>query len=590
MAPAPLCNYPDSCGFFRFHRGRLEAGVRGPRVPYTSVGRHRVADVRMLETRGDPLQKRIVVGVLVALALVCIPVLVSLRPSTWSADTSNEGVFRYVLWILVLAALQLAALLASWGRPRLSLGLFAAMALLSAAAYFNFGHFHFPHFIHHHEMFHYQLGSKYFPEVGFDGLYIASIAAQQESHPGLRPPVRVRDLRSNNLVEPAALQAHREEVLARFTPQRWRGFVNDNDFFVRAIPPLHFNRIRRDHGYNPSPAWTFTARLLNGGELTARRLTLLATLDVVLLAITFAFVFRTYGARVGCLALVIFGIGWAGRFAFVGGAYLRADWLAATTIAVCMLKRGRPGTAGALLGYAAAVRLFPIAFLFGPALLAGKALLAGERPRWALRLFAGFGAALALAVAAGCLTGHGTRAWSDFASRMDLYRLSIARNAVGLESVVLYGPEVLARAVVDPGDEQGWNLEREDWVSRRLDRRVGLRLAQALLLGLLAAALWRSTPADAVILSMVALFALTHAANYYWTILLMVPLWRAGTGTAGVLLVSFAMYGIALVEANTIVRHGLFSWALLLLFLSWLVPRAIATLRRLPGEAGALES
>jgi len=116
-------------------------------------------------------------------------------------------------------------------------------------------------------------------------------------------------------------------------------------------------------------------------------------------------------------------------------------------------------------------------------------------------------------------------------------------------------------------------------VERRHERSVWLRGAQALLLLFLAAAAWRATPADAVGLGVVALFAATHPPNYNWAILLASPLWRDGAATRGVLLVSFAMYVVALVEANTIVWHGLFSWALLLLFLAWLGPEALTTLR-----------
>jgi len=525
------------------------------------------------------LRERIVPVVQALVALACVPALVALRPATWPAIPIREPVFRCLLWVVALCVIGLATRLARVGRRRLAHGLLGALAVASVGAYYNFGHFHFPYFVHHWEQFHYQLGSKYFPELGFDGLYVASLAAQKERSPQIAPQAKIRDLRSNNLVDSDDVEAHTAEVVARFDPDRWHRFAADNAYFVRTVPPGDLARIRSDHGYNPTPAWTFVARLWNGGELDRGRLVWLGLLDIGLLAIAFACVFRVYGARIGCLAVTIFGLGWAGRFEFIGGAFLRLDWLAATVVAVCMLRRDRPALAGALLGYAAAVRLFPVVFLFGPAIVALRALWSGQRPRWAMRLFAAFGTALAFAGAAGALTGHGTQAWRDFAARMDLYRLSVARNAVGLESLVLYGPEIVEHAVEDPRDTARWNIERRDWVERRHERSVWLRGAQALLLLFLAAAAWRATPADAVVLGVVALFAATHAANYYWAILLAIPLWRDGAATRGVLLVSFAMYVVARVEANTIVWHGLFSWALLLLFLAWLGPEALTTLR-----------
>jgi hypothetical protein len=50
------------------------------------------------------------------------------------------------------------------------------------------------------ELFHYQLGSKYFPELGYEDLYLASLAAQQQSEPGRLVGSWMRGLRTNELI------------------------------------------------------------------------------------------------------------------------------------------------------------------------------------------------------------------------------------------------------------------------------------------------------------------------------------------------------------------------------------------------------
>src|SRR5215468_4251069 len=299
------------------------------------------------------------------------------------------------------AALVLAAAAARAGRrQRLERGLCLALA---AAAFANFGDLHHQAdrgFVHRWEHFHYHLGSKYFAELGYDGLYVASIAAQHASHPQLRVGRRLRDLRTNRSERAGDASAHRREVRARFSSERWAAFVADHAAFAEAGGERFLDGVRRDHGYNPTPAWTFVARLFTahapvGGTASL----LLALLDPLLLAVALGFVFRSFGLRAGCLVLGVLGLAFGWRYNYLG-ALLRLDWLAAVLIGLSLLERGRTGLAGALVGYAAALRLFPILFAAGPGLLAARALWRGERPAWAARFFAGLALALCLGLLA----------------------------------------------------------------------------------------------------------------------------------------------------------------------------------------------
>jgi hypothetical protein len=526
------------------------------------------------------LTQRVERGVSCALAVVATAGLAGFLAAWPPSGEAAEVALKAFLTLAVLAALGVTRLPALRRRRRASLSIHAACAVAAVAAHYNFGAFHFPHFTHYWEQFHYELGARYFPELGYDGLYAASVLAEREIAPSRPEPRNARDLRSNRVRRWFRIEDHAREVRDRFEPERWRAFVADHAHFVRVIHPDDLAAMRRDHGYNPSPTWTAVARLVQGdGRLDAAMLVRLGALDSLLIGIAFLALFRAFGARIGCLGLILFGLGYAARYKWVGGAYLRFDWVAALVVAVCALRRGRPATAGALLGYAAAVRIFPAAFLLGPGVAAVAAYARGERPRWPLRLFAGFGAALAIAVVAGSLAGRGAGAWGEFAERLQLYQLSTARNAVGLEWLVMFGGETLERAAVDASG--AWPLQREEVAARRHDRRVALSIAQALVLLLFAASVWRAPPEVAAAASMVALFTLTSSACYYWALLLLAPVAWGFPAVAGLLALNGAMYLLDPVTTDNLVRYGLLSWGLGLLFVTVLWPSAWRTLRGL---------
>ena len=494
---------------------------------------------------------------------------------------------RTELWMKgTLCVLGLAAALWRAARPgklgpRQAGGALVLLALASLLAYPNFGRFHGAGLVHHWEQFHYALGSKYFPELGYDGLYVASMAAQLTSHPERPAPAYLRDLRTNQVVPSDALSRHGYDVRQHFSDERWRGFVADHMVFLEANDDAYLAKIRTDHGYNPTPTWTFAARLVSAwGRLSPGRLVFFAWLDAILLGLVFLVVFRTYGSLVGCLALLVFGCGYAWRFDWVGGAFLRQDWLAASAIAVCMMRRQKFALAGALFGYAAMVRIFPLLFLFGPGLVALRQLLARERPRWAFQLAAGFALAVALCLAAGSAVGRGPAAWSEFARNLDKHRATWLTNNVGLDNLLLYGPDTFTRRLVDWSAPEPWLLWQGKMDAMRAERRPWMLAATGLFLFVLGAALWRAPPDEAAAASVGAVFALLLLTCYYWVMLLWTPI-RGGPRTAaGVLGLSALLYAVHMRTGNFEAIYGVMSWALALLLLAWLAPDAWRQLRR----------
>jgi hypothetical protein len=468
--------------------------------------------------------------------------------------------------------------------PRLSLAALVAAACLALFHYTNLGNFHYPHFAHRWEQFHYALGARYFAELGYDGLYVASLAAEAEAHPERTRQVEIRDLRSNALVPTAQLAGELARVRERFGPERWREFCADHAFFADSLPPAWLAQIRRDHGYNPTPAWTAVARAAMAGlPIGPRALALFASYDVALLAALFAALARSFGARIALYAVVLFGAGYPGRFSWTGGALLRHDWIAAVGFGACALARGRAALAGACLGYAAAVRLFPAALLVGPAALAAAQLARGERPRWFARAAAGFAIAIAALGAAGALGGRGVAGWGELAKRMEVYQLSRGRNVVGLDGLVLYGGDAFGRAFDSRLRSERFDVAKEEISLRRRTRAPALIASQFALLALLGMAAARARPEQALVLSSAAIFALVAPAGYYWSVLSLTPIAVPVAGVFAQLGLDLGLHALGLAIPDRLLHSTIAAGGLLALFCAWLAPgaaRAVAAWRR----------
>lgn len=465
--------------------------------------------------------------------------------------------------------------------PRKAGALLLLLAFVAAATYYNYGAFHGRGYVHHWEQFHYVLGSKYFPELGYDGLYAASLAAQRETRPQMELQPWVRDLSTNEVVSAYRVLADARAVKERFAPGRWRQFAADHDHFLGRMDWAYLGAARKDHGYNPTPTWTFVARLFGARTpVGPKTLAALGALDPLLLGVLFGFLFKTYGSRVGSLCLVLFGLGYPWRFDWVGGAFLRLDWLVAVGVAVCLMRRERYRWAGALLAYAGMVRIFPFALLLGPGILAVRALIRRQDLGWVWRFAQGFAASVVLCAVAGSLTGRGVGAWGELAANLETHRGTWLTNNVGLANVVLYDLDTMTRRDVDWSLPEPW-LPWQGKMDRLLEQRRGWIYALAgLYLALAAAASWRARPDESLILGIGAVFALTLLTCYYWAMLLLAPV-RGGKAAATVLLLlSAGLYGVHLATPPSFeMVYGLMSWALALLLLAWAGPAATATLR-----------
>ena len=450
------------------------------------------------------------------------------------------------------------------------------LAGAAALAWLNFGIFHGGSVVHHWEHFHYFLGSKYAPEIRYDGLYDASLAAELELKNAVHQPF-IRDLADNQIVPTAARIPDAHGIRSRFSPARWQEFTDDTRYFLAACGPEYLRKIRLDHGYNPSPTWTFAARLFSGRmRASLLHLTLLSTLDLLLLAATFYAVFRTFGSRRGCLCLIAFGLGYPWRYHWVGGAFLRHDWLAAVGLGLCLLKRERAFAAGALLGYAAMVRLFPLGFLLGLPVVAAREFFRGEKPRWFVRLAAGVAVAVVLGGLAGSRVETGWTAWRDFAANLSKHGRTWLTNNVGLKNLVLYDRVALSGRDVDRQQPDPWARWQARLHEREQSRRALLVGAQAFFLAWTVAAMRKLRPCEASLMGTAIVFAMLAPTGYYWSVLAFLPLARGGWRlAAGWLAINSGLIWLHFQTPLFERIYGAMSWALAALLLAWAIRTAL---------------
>lgn len=370
-----------------------------------------------------------------------------LRVAEDGASDLSAGTVDAMKLVIVIAALALVLL------GQMKSKALVALAVVAALAYFDFGAFHRPSFVHDHDVFHYYVGSRYFSELGYDGLYDCAATAEAEAGFGARIELRAqRDLRTNALVSGAEVLKREGECRARFTGPRWTEFTRDVRSFASRRDVHDWHRVLKDHGFNATPAWIAASAPFSRGlaRPAFRASFLVALLDPLLLVVAFAAVFWAFGREVGCLAIVAFACNPLAEYAWLGGAFLRQAWLAALLVGLALLARRRGIVAGITLAFAGLLQLFPLVCLIA---LAGAAIVARWRkkavdPATRRALLA---AAVTLAVAmpaSGFISGR-AGSWSAFVENTSKHAATPAANLVGLPSALSFRPSTRADVLFD---------------------------------------------------------------------------------------------------------------------------------------------
>jgi len=434
---------------------------------------------------------------------------------------------------------------ASMGRSRKSV--LAILGILGGLLWWNLGSFHTGGFyLHLHELYHYYVGAKYFPELGYERLYLCSVVADLED--GVAGDLRLRrmrDLETNQLGRASELIGDPERCTRHFAPNRWEAFKQDVRWFRTYPRAWGWRHAQVDHGYNPTPVWNLLGvPLANLAGPAERGVPLLALLDPLLLAGAFVAIAWSFGWQVLCVALVFFGTNQFARFGWTGGSFLRMDWLAALLTGVVLLHRGRPTAAGFLMTTSALLRLFPGVAVGAVALHALVEMVRRRSLRLSrvhLRYAAGCLLALALLLPLSVWTGGGLAVWTTFSENSRTLVGTPAFNHLGLRSVLAYREDTRFR----PNEVRA--TSEDPYLRWRIGRRRAYeerRWAHLALAAVFAALLWRASiqqpTAVAAVLGIGGVAIVGNLGSYYYTMLMALAfLWPVHAGI-GVALLAFA--------------------------------------------------
>jgi hypothetical protein len=441
--------------------------------------------------------------------------------------------------------------------PRTRRIAFAAMTVFGIVGYMNFGDIGYVRVYHRWEFFHYYMGSKYSDELGYKRIYAATAIAESELGPTSAAEVRKRSIRNLNTdtVEPASVALDDPAPYKdRFTPERWASFKRDVRWFRAQCSADWWRDMQKDHGYNPSPVWTMLGHAVGSvAPASDTFLRFLSAIDLVLFGVLFGAVAVAFGGEVAAVVVLYWGTQWPADFVFTWGGFLRQDWICAVVLAACFAKAGRWRWSGALVAYAALVRVFPV-------LLAGGVFMAAAwhwcrhselRPDHRA-FFRGFFESVAALVVLASLA-VGPRSFVAFQQHIRAQSQTPATNLMGLKTALIFDFAERVDATKDDKSADpfhAWKAAREIRSRARAPLFYLLALTGCTLVGWSVRRpreIWVTMAQSAVLFPL-----LLESTNYYYSLFLLVPLLCSlGPRFAIVALTGAALSAAGIVWART---------------------------------------
>ena len=397
-------------------------------------------------------------------------------------------------------------------------------ALLS---YPNFGFFHvYQHgTIHYWDAYHYFMGAKYLPELGYFKLYEATYVVGRELG-AFEDITYVRDLPTYMGRWVSSIDAG--VVRARFSAERWEMFRRDFAFLRPHVPkwPAFF----LDHGYNDPPPRALLLHLLVRW-VPANRLTLvvLTSLDYLLMAVAFGFVWWAFGTIPAALTCAFLALSFFGRFDLIGGSILRWDWMAALLVGVAAFARGFGSTAGILLAYAILARIFPVLFLAPLAIKWLQGRRAGTPDQTLTRCLV-WAVGVVLAVTLGlAVAGSRLAVVPEYVAKIHLHNQSASTNRVGL------GPLLLSSSALWRVNADGITSLDEATLPAARPAPYMIPLVSALYFLAALPLILRARPLESVMYAVPLIYCATSLASYYYAFLALLVLlpWEGGRTDGG---------------------------------------------------------
>jgi hypothetical protein len=451
------------------------------------------------------------------------------KPFGLDNDNSVEAV-AFFLAALTLVILGWGYQLVKEGRPQFRQvmrdRLLVVIGIGGFMGYFNFAHLHFGAFVHIWDTYHYVMGSKYFPEVGYDNLYDCATIANWEN--GRKDEVarqNLTDLRTNLIITADSIVAHPETCKASFSDARWAAFKTDIATFRAMVNEGRWREIHHDHGYNATPVWTLVGYALTNaiGPVSLERLKALNLLDPIYWFLTAIMIWWAFGPRGFAIACLVLGTHFPNRYYWTGGAFLRHDWIFFFVASICLLKKQKPGLAGAAFAYATLLRLFPGLMVFGPILAAAEYYrqhkkIDVEFKKWVV----GGVIASVILVGASFAAFGGASTWMKFRDNTVKHANTPLTNHMGLRTVLSWRPYDVGSKTFHGGVIDPWHKWKEMRVENWHTAKPFFALLMLASLAVIYLAI-RKTGTELWISAALATGLITYGAeltNYYYCFLL----------------------------------------------------------------------
>lgn len=430
---------------------------------------------------------------------------------------------------LAAAAAALVGLYWAWHRwleprggrwaGRARAGLNTLLALLALSSFLNYSRLH-PTYVwvervDTYDLCHYYLNARYFEELSYFNLYPAIVLADLEEGPHYKnPPIfQSQDENDYFMVEYAAFvrdRAEHDRIRGLFTPERWQSFKHDFTVLQRELVGFSqktWYQMLVDHGFNGSPAWVLWAQPL-ASRVPVEYVKLLGYVDALWLLAALGATAWAYGWRSAGLLTVFLFTTYSTRWPNFTWAFGRYDYVSALIIGLALVRKGRPVLGGAAVGIAAAFRIFPAVWMYGPGFKGVFELLARRRfNRRLLALAVGFFGVLVLLYA-----GVAARYGLDPAER-HLVKLSAHTTEKNLSSM----RQGFAIAVAYQGETDIKRMDdaRRLRVQRQKRWRTPLAVGLVLLLGW---GLRRARDDEALAMGFIPFFLMATASYYYYVV------------------------------------------------------------------------
>lgn len=446
---------------------------------------------------------------------------------------SSPTLIKFAILIAAMAVISVASYLkkrnAETRSEKFSNFILVCLGALALLSYINFKPFSAQP--NHWDMFHYYVGSKYFPEIGYTRLYACVVRAEAENDdPSVKTQAyrrTIRNLETNDLVPARTYFFDDTFCKARFSASRWNEFKNDVGFFRTRLAEGLWDLAQIDHGFNPSPVWILAGGFISGlVPLSDAALTGMVLIDVFLLFGCAACLFWAFGLPTAAFAVIASTVSGGVDWSWVGGGMLRLDWLFMAVLSVCAMKRGHYALAGAALGYAATLRVFPAVFALGPFVGLLHAIYTRQHDLKVAygKFFGGMvvSAAVLVASATAAYGGDSLRAFLDNTRK---HSAVISTNNVGLRTILTYSPDTAVRKTVDAGVDEPfiyWKWEKAKTEAKQKVVPVYVVIVAISLLFFVPAVIsggaWQSIALGATFVP----FTWSELSNYYYMFLMVV--------------------------------------------------------------------